>query len=181
MTFFDSDGQISDKGANSISGIGGGIASLYGQFMGQVNQSNGINTTAAPQMVDANGNPSYDQGALLGTANLNPKGAQAGEIATGAMAGLQAGLSTGNPYAAAGGLVVGALTSIFGGGVRKHDMEVKRDIARRNLQMANNLYNNNKTNYLNKTGGMIDYQNKTNNYDRLTNLYLAQSGQQQLM
>ena len=58
------------------------------------------------------------------------------------------------------------------------EMRRKHDLAVMNLNNANNMYSQAKTQYYNRQGGMIDYNNKVNPYDRLTALYQTMGGTQ---
>ncbi|MDE2217821.1 MAG: hypothetical protein KGJ87_11805, partial [Planctomycetota bacterium] len=72
-----------------------------------------------------------------------------------------------------------ALATFFVGNAKKKEMQRKHNLAIQNLNMANKMYGTAKTQFNNQQLSQYDYQNKANPYDRLTNLYMAQSGQQQ--
>lgn len=159
-------GNSSALGSNPVTApyaaAAGIIGSTIGNWGSMLSQGqNAINPNAAPQQFDMNGDPSYNQGSLAANTLIKPKGAQFGDYLNGALLGVP-------------GLVVTAII----GGKKKREMQRKHDLAVMNLNNANNMYSQAKTQYYNRQGGMIDYNNKVNPYDRLTALYQTMGGTQ---
>jgi len=175
-----------DRKWGAISAGIGGVADMYGSYQNMVNQANAINTQSAPQTFDAYGDPSYNLGNLDASANMKAYGAQTGEILSGVGKGASTGAAIGSIVPGVGtviggvvGGIVGGISSAIGGGARKREQQKRIRLARLNLEAGQRMYGENKQQFLNTQLGAGDYNNRNNAYDRLTNLYMAQSGQQQ--
>ena len=157
-----------------------GSASIYGELNSMYqNGVNSINPYASPTTFDAYGDPSYNQGNLVQQVGIRAKGAQGEDYLSNIGTGALAGMEVAGPWGAVIGGAIGGISTAITGGAKKREMQRRHNLAISNLNAANKLYGTAKTQYFEHQLGMGDYNAKTNNYDRLNNLYMAQSGQQQ--
>lgn len=161
-----------------IGGVASGAAALYGNLTSMYQSGvNAVNPYASPESQDAFGDPQYNQGTLVQQVGVHPQGAQGGDYANNIAKGAIAGAAFGGVGAIVGGGIAAIGTALVGG-AKKREMDRRHNLAIANLTAANRLYSQRKTQYLEKQESMGDYNNKLNQYDRLNNLYMSQSGQQ---
>lgn len=157
---------------NGFQAIGGGVG-LASQWSSMANEADSINTSAPEQQLDYFGKPQYNLGeATINAININPQGAGADEILSGAAQGAAAGSAFGAPGAIIGG-AIGAIGSAIFGGARKSEMEKKKQKAINSLRFAQAQYNKAQDQFNIQNSGMQMYNQMNDLYSREANIYKA--------
>ena len=142
-------------------------------------EAKSIQTQAPSAEYDAFGRPVYNVGQFASqTSRIKPRGASAGEVASGigkgAMAGAQIGSiipGVGTAIGAVGGAIAGGVAKAFGGRRRKKKMAERKRKAQRSITNRQNNYNTEVEGYNSNRAAMQTYYDQMNNTNRMYNLY----------
>jgi hypothetical protein len=149
-----------------------GALGLFGQYENMSHQSLGLDQYKPQLQTSATGQPTYQFGQLSNAANsARPQGAQAGEIASGALQGAAAGASIGGPVGAGVGAIVGTGVSLVGGARRKRKQRREQQAALQKVQAGQKEYNTAYDQFYTNNLAMQDYQDRSNTSNQLYNLY----------
>lgn len=160
--------------ANGMVSAGLGGVGLVADFINMGNEAKNINTKAPELQIDPSGNPTYNLGSFLQeTRAIKPQGASAGEVLGSSLKGASAGAALG-PLGAAGGALVGAIGSLFGGRRRRRIMEDKKRTALKRFKSAQADFNSAAETSDANRKAYASYQEQMNTQDRLNNLFNIQ-------
>jgi hypothetical protein len=151
----------------------GGIG-LAGNFIGMANQGLGLNTNIEPMRTDSSMAPTYNAGELWNDASsVKPQGASGGELLNGVGQGASAGAAFG-PLGAVIGGAAGGIGTAIAGDYRKRKQQREKNSAMRQVQSAQQNFNQADVDFRNQRNQMEDYNQRMDSSNRLYNLYRSQ-------
>lgn len=129
-----------------------------------IQETKGIQTQAPGQTMIGD-QPVYNLGAFQQyVGGLNKRDYGKGLVGKGAATGFSVGLSTGNPFLAAGGAVVGAIAGLFGRRRARKKAEERINKARKSLWAAQEQFNESNIDYTENQAARRQYEDMLDPY-----------------